>query len=130
MNIAHYERSGNTSPLIFRSKGTLTNWWKVKVNPIKEQFTSFVVQPLEAHPNFRFWVFWNLRLCNIYWIILVSAGILVVNDTQSDSIQYLNFAKNDSFNIRFNIALPKIQFKIFSIQNKLWWFNSKYYSIQ
>ena len=39
-------------------------------------------------------------------------GRLVVNDTQSDSIQYLNFAKNDSFNIRFNIALPKIQFKM------------------
>ena len=39
-------------------------------------------------------------------------GGLVVGDTQSDSIQYLNFAKNDSFNIRFNIALPKIQFKI------------------
>ena len=33
-------------------------------------------------------------------------------DTLSDSIQYLNFAKNDSFNILFNIALPKIQFKI------------------
>ena len=29
-----------------------------------------------------------------------------------DSIKYLNFAKNYSFNIRFNIALPKIQFKI------------------
>ena len=37
---------------------------------------------------------------------------LVVADTQSDSIQCLNFAKKDSFNIRFNIALPKIQFKI------------------
>ena len=37
---------------------------------------------------------------------------LVVSDTQSDSIQFLNFAKNNSFNIRFNIALPKIQFKI------------------
>ena len=37
---------------------------------------------------------------------------LVVSDTPSDSIQCLNFVKNDSFNIRFNIALPKIQFKI------------------
>ena len=35
----------------------------------------------------------------------------MVNDTQSDSIQYLNFAKNDSFNIQLDIAFPKIQFK-------------------
>ena len=33
---------------------------------------------------------------------------LVVADTQSDSIQCLK--KKDSFNIRFNIVLPKIQF--------------------
>ena len=37
---------------------------------------------------------------------------IVVSDTQSDSIQYLIFAKKDSFNIQFNIALPKIQFKL------------------
>ena len=36
-----------------------------------------------------------------------------LGDTQSDSIQYLNFTKKkDSSNIRFNIALPKIQFKL------------------
>ena len=35
---------------------------------------------------------------------------LGVFDTLSDSIQCL--PKNDSFNIRFNIALPKIHFKI------------------
>ena len=32
-------------------------------------------------------------------------------DKLSDSIQYLNFAKNDSFNIQLDIAFPKIQFK-------------------
>ena len=37
---------------------------------------------------------------------------LGVFDTLSDSIQYLNLPKNDSFYIWFNIALPKIQFKI------------------
>ena len=37
---------------------------------------------------------------------------LGVFDTLSDSIQCLNFAKNDSFNIRFNIAVPKIQFNL------------------
>ena len=37
---------------------------------------------------------------------------VVVSDTQSDSIQFLNLPKNYSFNIRFNIALPEIQFKI------------------
>ena len=37
-----------------------------------------------------------------------SPSSIVVSDTQSDSIQCLNFSKNDSFNIRFNIALPKI----------------------
>ena len=47
---------------------------------------------------------------------------VVVGDTRSDSIQYLNFAKkNDSFNIWLNIALPKIQFEIL--------FNSKDNSI-
>ena len=47
---------------------------------------------------------------------------LGVFDTLSDSIQYWILPKNDSFNIRFNISLPKIRFKI-SIQNKLCWFN-------
>ena len=46
----------------------------------------------------------------------------VVADNQSDSIQCLNFAKKWFINIRFNIALPKIHFKIL--------YNSKYYSIK
>ena len=37
--------------------------------------------------------------------------IIGVFDKLSDSIQYLNFAKNDSFNIQLDIAFPKIQFK-------------------
>ena len=37
---------------------------------------------------------------------------LVVSDTQSDSIQYLNFSKKWFIQFRFNIALHKIQFKI------------------
>ena len=44
----------------------------------------------------------------------------MVSDTQSDSIQFFNFAKkNDSFNIRFNIALLKIQFKILFSSKKI-----------
>ena len=46
--------------------------------------------------------------------------MLVVGDTQSDSIQCLNFAqKNDSFNIRLNIALPKIHFKMLFNSKKI-----------
>ena len=43
----------------------------------------------------------------------LNPSVLGVFGTLSDSSQSLNFAKkNDSFNIRFNIALLKIQFKI------------------
>ena len=52
-----------------------------------------------------------LILLSLYDLCLVGLGV-GVGDTQSDSIQCLNLPKNDSFNIRFNIALPKIQFKI------------------
>ena len=38
--------------------------------------------------------------------------------------------KNDSFNIWFNIALPKIQYKILFNSKKICWFNSKNNSIQ
>ena len=44
--------------------------------------------------------------------------VVVVSDTQSDSIQCLNFAKK-WFNIRFNNALPKIQFKYYSIKKNV-----------
>ena len=47
-----------------------------------------------------------------------------VGDTISDSIRYLNFAEK-WFNSIVSILHPKN-----SIQNKLWWFNSKYNSIQ
>ena len=40
-----------------------------------------------------------------------------VYDTLSDSNQCLNFAKNDSFNIRFN--LPKIHFKMLFNSKKI-----------
>ena len=52
----------------------------------------------------------------------LNPSVLGVFGTLSDSSQSLNFAKkNDSFNIRFNIALLKIQFKIlFNSKEKLW----------
>ena len=52
----------------------------------------------------------------------LNPSVLGVFGTLSDSSQSLNFAKkNDSFNIRFNIALLKIQFQIlFNSKEKLW----------
>ena len=56
--------------------------------------------------------------------------VLVVADTQLIQFNVWILPKNDSFNIRFNIALPKIQFKILFNSKKFCWFNSKDNSIQ
>ena len=69
----------------------------MEVMEVMEQSDSCGLRPSVSSPH----QILEIKLLNV-----------VVNDTQSDSIPYLNFAKNDSFNIRFNIALPKIQFKI------------------
>ena len=50
---------------------------------------------------------------------------VVVADTQSHSIQFWIFPKNDSFNIWFNIALPKIPFKKLFNSRKLLLIQSK-----
>ena len=56
--------------------------------------------------------------------------VVGVGDTLSDSIQFFEFCQIDSFNIRFNVALPKTQFKIlFNSKKNLLiqfkrWFNS------
>ena len=93
------------------------------LNSLKRKFWD------KKHFLYQFCLLKLFKLCILCKVCSINT-VLVVADTQSDSIQCLILPKNDSFNIRFNIALPKTQFKIFFNSKKICWFNSKDDSIQ